>query len=733
MLPLTGYTNRLSAVPGETVEFKVSSVADQDYTARLVRVICGDPNPAGPGIKEQDLSSVFAGQYPSCMQSITLGSYGRVNGIALKDISTLTLAATIWPTTPDKGAQVVLVCGSVDSRSSISLVIDEAGSMAAHIVDSFGVTTEISVGKSLRERIWYRVWLSIDKQTKVVSAGQQPLTEAFAVDDASYMQRSIDSVPDISMFDNITIAASDGDSPDHFYNGKIEKPFLMVSEIKQGDITQVFEAQSDDVIAAWDFSKEISSQRIIDTGPNTWHGELINVPARGMTGSNWDGSEMCWRHAPDQYGAIHFHDDDIYDCQWQTDFSFTVPQDLRSGVYAMRLECDGVEEMLPFFVRPACGTTQSKICVLAPTYTYTMYANHARGNTDDEYRARVNAWNARPWTADEHREYGFSTYNFHSDDSGICYASRLRPMITMRSGFVTYAEDFSGSGLRHYPADTHIYDWLEQKGFQFDVVTDEDLHDEGVDLIKSYDMVMTSSHPEYHTPQTWDAIHAYTQQGGRLMYLGGNGFYWRVAVDAEFPGLVEIRRGEGGIRAWAAEPGEYFNSLDGQYGGLWRRNGRPPQQITGVGFSGQGKFQGTYYRRAKDTSDEQVSWIFDGVDDEILGDFGLSGGGAAGFELDRVDYRLGSPLNTRILASSEEYAEHFVLVPEEQLTHVVTWAHEPKEKLIRADMVYYEMPNDGAIFSVGSITYCGSLSHNNYDNNISRITENVLRRFARLD
>ena len=34
------------------------------------------------------------------------------------------------------------------------------------------------------------------------------------------------------------------------------------------------------------------------------------------------------------------------------------------------------------------------------------------------------------------------------------------------------------------------------------------------------------------------------------------------------------------------------------------------------------------------------------------------------------------------------------------------------------------------MFSVGSITYCGSLSHNGYDNNISRITRNVLDRFV---
>ena len=49
---------------------------------------------------------------------------------------------------------------------------------------------------------------------------------------------------------------------------------------------------------------------------------------------------------------------------------------------------------------------------------------------------------------------------------------------------------------------------------------------------------------------------------------------------------------------------------------------------------------------------------------------------------------------------------------------------------VRSDMVYFEYPNGGAIFSTGSIAWCGALSQNNYDNNVSRITGNVLRRFA---
>ena len=49
---------------------------------------------------------------------------------------------------------------------------------------------------------------------------------------------------------------------------------------------------------------------------------------------------------------------------------------------------------------------------------------------------------------------------------------------------------------------------------------------------------------------------------------------------------------------------------------------------------------------------------------------------------------------------------------------------------MRGDMVFFETPNAGAVFAAGSITWMGSLSHNNYDNPVSRITDNVVRAFA---
>jgi N,N-dimethylformamidase len=123
-----------------------------------------------------------------------------------------------------------------------------------------------------------------------------------------------------------------------------------------------------------------------------------------------------------------------------------------------------------------------------------------------------------------------------------------------------------------------ILDWFDVIGKDFDVITDEDLYEEGYDLLKSYKVVLAGTHPQYHTVNTLDALQSYVDAGGHFLYLGGDGFYWRIAASPVFPGLLEIRRGEGGVRPWASMPGEYYNNLDGgSYGGLWRRNDRPPQ------------------------------------------------------------------------------------------------------------------------------------------------------------
>jgi N,N-dimethylformamidase len=723
MIPLTGYASRLSARPGDTIDFKISSTADVPYEAQLIRIVSADPNPDGPGIVHRDVSASLNGRYPSRRQDFQRGSFARIDAVALQALSGFTAAALIWPTLPEAGPQAIL--SWLDASAGFELAIGPDG-LAATLRTADGGTYRLTTGSPLRARRWARIWASFDPVAGKVLVGQREL-ERFGKGVRREERLEAGRVRLGGLAATILIAASNASRPGAFFNGKIEAPALFDRAIDPAAIDSA--AETAGCVAAWDFSLGIDSDRIADRGPLAMHGRLVNLPTRAVTGAQWSGREQCWRHAPQDYAAIAFHEDDVYDCGWETDFSFTVPAELPSGVYAVRLRCDGHEDTIPFFVCAPLGRKGADLCVVVPTFTYVVYANNARYDFGPALKERMVAWGAYPWNPAEHPDYGLCTYNLHPDGSGLCFASMRRPLLTLRSGYLTLLIPGCGSGLRHFQADSHLFAWLDSQGLAFDVVTDQELHDDGAAALAPYRTVLTCTHPEYHTARSLDALQSYLDGGGRLAYLGGNGFYWKIGVSETIPDVLEIRRAEGGLRTWAAEPGESYHALDGEYGGLWRRNGRPPQRLAGVGFSAQGTFLGSYYRRTAASYEPRFAWLFDGIPEEVIGDFGLSGGGAAGYELDRVDHRLGSPDNLVVLARSEAHAPTYMATPEEILSHVSTVTGDPPAMLIRADMSYFETAAGGAVFSAGSITFCGSLPWRKGENNVSRLLNNLLQRF----
>jgi N,N-dimethylformamidase len=281
----------------------------------------------------------------------------------------------------------------------------------------------------------------------------------------------------------------------------------------------------------------------------------------------------------------------------------------------------------------------------------------------------------------------------------------------------------------NYVNDTHILDWLEQHGQAYDVITDEDVHRHGLQALKPYRCVITGSHPEYVSRQMLDAFDAYQRGGGRHVYLGGNGFYWRIAFHPTRPHCMEIRRGVTGTRTWEGEAGENALSFTGEPSGLWRSSGRPPQRLVGVGFDAQVFTHSTGYRWLPAAQDPRIAWLTEGVDLAApLGDFGLRGGGAAGIEVDRVDPTLGSPPHLLRLATADRLGYGGLPSPEEfRTTHRGLTGDQNAQ--VRADLVFFPTASGGAVFATGSIAWACALSHNHYDNSVSRVTGNVLRRF----
>ncbi len=404
-----------------------------------------------------------------------------------------------------------------------------------------------------------------------------------------------------------------------------------------------------------------------------------------------------------------------------------MPADLPSGFYAAQITGSGVEDQIPFFVCPKPGSKKAsiKIAMIAPTMSYLAYANDRllegppAGFTKQDLSINKESY-----------DYCFknelkSTYDRHTDGTGVMYSSSKRPMVNMRPGF-----HHAALGCPHQlPADLHLVDWLHEKSFEHDVITDLHLHRHGLAILEDYQVVLTGTHPEYWSHEMLDAMQAYLDGGGRLMYLGGNGFYWVTSFLPESDHVMEIRRAFG-TRAWESEPGELYHASSGERGGLWRWRGRAPQKMLGIGFTAQGFDNGSPYKRKDDSYQQEVAFVFEGVDGEVIGDSPslVMNEGAAGFELDRYDESQGTPPHTYWLASSSNHSNSYQAAVED-IFMSNSMQGGPVNDNVRADMTLLTYPSDGAVFSTGSIAWCGSLSGNNYDNDVSKITENVLNRF----
>ena len=72
-ITLTGYADPLSSGPGQSVEFMVDAKVPE-YQVEIVRLIHGDLNPAGPGLKTETVSSNLKQSYTGRAQQIHSGS-----------------------------------------------------------------------------------------------------------------------------------------------------------------------------------------------------------------------------------------------------------------------------------------------------------------------------------------------------------------------------------------------------------------------------------------------------------------------------------------------------------------------------------------------------------------------------------------------------------------------------------------------------------------------------------
>jgi len=746
-MEIVGYSDQISLHPGQSVNIMVSC-QQGDYQADFVRLINGDNHPNGPGVKEEEISSNITGKHTGRIQEFQTGSYIKVNSSPILNInSSFTIQAWIYPTESEKPIQGIVTKWSETSKAGYGLFLNDKKQLELWIGDSSQKIEKISTDKPISYNTWNFIYAIYNAENKSITVSHSPYN-IWTKQDHSDTKNVKTQISKLSSNQEPLLIASymgDENKITGHYNGKIDHPIIFKEALTKQQLIEIYKGKIPDsnnnLISSWDFSKDFAYSKITDTSKNQLHGIAINMPARAMTGYNWHGTESNFNHAPEQYGAIHFHDDDMDNANWDTDLVLKTPESIKSGIYAVRLRTEkgeGSESYIPLFIKPKKGTSTSDTLFLAPTNTYMAYANshqEAHKATRERYN-RMGFETAKGYPFLPEDKYMIdnellSMYDRHTDNSGVAYSSRMRPILNVTPKYkASMGSDGRNMGSLLLAADLHLLDWMEVKGFDFDVATDEDLHIEGKTLLKNYKVIVTGTHPEYWTQDMLNGLQEYLEDGGRLMYLGGNGFYWVTGFNPEKPYVIEIRRW-GGTGPWKANPGEYHLSSTGELGGIWRNRGRAPQKLTGVGFTSQGVDDGVPYKLKPNIKNSEISFLLDGIaQNETIGDFGLVMNAAGGYELDRFDYELGTPINTIPIATAWGFPNSYQHCVEELYSTDPKQGGQESEE-VRSDIVYIPGPNNGGVFSAGSITWSSSLQFNNYENNVSTITKNVLDFFLR--
>lgn len=337
---------------------------------------------------------------------------------------------------------------------------------------------------------------------------------------------------------------------------------------------------------------------------------------------------------------------------WEPGIALEIGADWRSGLYTARIaDASGAAFDITFVVRKPKLAAGAGLAVLASTNTWLAY----------------NAWG------------GASLYRYDNDD-GLGKASEFL-VHTQRPN---PAASMAGDDGHLANAERHILRWLERNGIAYDLYADIDLH-EAPDLLRRYAALLISTRSEYWTAAMYGELEDFLDGGGNLVYLSGNGLYWKTEIRAQ---QLEVRYD--GAR----------HIFGGDAGGRWRDWGRPETRLLGMRFTLSG-YKSAYEPYKVIAPDH---WIFEGTGvrkGSLIGKFGLNMGGASGWEMDKIDRR-SKPAGLVHLAKGTN-----------------RWH-------CGADMTYFTHAGGGGVFAAGSITFGGSLA---IDPVLSQMLRNVLGRF----
>lgn len=350
-----GYATPWIASPGDEIEIKVSCT-EPEYTYRIVRVTQGYEAKNSPPARREEVA-VPGGTAKGRFQVAPIGSYAEVVDVGILDTDKgieVTVHVQPW-LMPCEHVQTLFSNLDAARKTGIAALLTPQGAVEVWVGTGKGVQVVPSNFTPVKKR-WLRIDLKVfGRNLELLLTPQVRGTEPCGK--PVKVNAELDGDVQLSTT-ALLMAASRMRSP-HNHEQLVTPENKFNGRLDSFHITAL--RPDPQVLAKYDFAVEIPSDDIYDVSGNGRHGVLVNAPTRAVKGHDWDGREPDWTRAKYGYGAIHFHEDDLDDACWETDFRFTLPEDARSGVYAAELRyLDGsIAEDVTFFVRPTESTTAS--------------------------------------------------------------------------------------------------------------------------------------------------------------------------------------------------------------------------------------------------------------------------------------------------------------------------------------------------------------------------------------
>ena len=368
-------------------------------------------------------------------------------------------------------------------------------------------------------------------------------------------------------------------------------------------------------------------------------------------------------------------------CNWNKSFELIIPNNWESGVY---------KATFPF--SDQYYNNSGEIIFIVKNNTLGSYSKIGVILT-------VNNWNAY------NNFGGKSSYDYNSTNN-------------QKSFKVSFDRPFTHSSLNDFHDwAENLIKWMSTENILAEYITNVDIY-QNPNLLSNYDVIIDVGHDEYVTLQERDQVQSFVNNGGRLMILSGNTYWWQVRLednertmvcykDPDKDPMLNINN-EIVTTRWYDYP--VYN---------------PETKITGVTFREGGivNYEDGTLSKNQGYGDYAVYnshyWVYNGTGLKDGDEFGYDAS-IVGAEVDGNDFTWQNGIPT--VTGNDKAPTNFRILG---LSPAVNLEDYPNGHGV---MGLYHTQNRGAVFTASTLNWAKGLPNDVY---VQKITKNIIEQFLK--